>query len=486
MAASQETSRQMNNSLAYCIWPEGEKIRSIVISSVVTFLSPVSGTIYFPALGQLSRELHVSQTTIQLTITVYLIAQGFAPLLTGSFSDAHGRRPFLLSCLILAVAANIGLAFQTSVPALFTLRCLQSIGGSTVATVAIAVVADIVTRAERGKYMAYTSLGFTIGPVVGPLLGGILTQFLGWRSVFVFLAILAGIMIILILLFLPETCRAIVGNGSVPPPQWNRSILQLLHPDSFKKEQQPQTVAVSRRRPSFFDSIRIAGQNPTGLLMLAITLISCGSMAIFASIPVLFGAHYHFNALEIGLCYIPYGVGGLAARWTIGIMVDRNFQRHSRELGLDLPRNQQTPQHLRDMPLEKARLQLTLPLVYASSAIIILYGWVMQARVHVSGPLVVLFFLGIVVTGTRNTLFTLIVDLHASRPATATAGVAFFRALSCAGVVAAIVPLLKAIGIGWTVVLIAAVWAVSSSALWVVYLYGHEWRQNGRQHNGSG
>jgi MFS family permease len=359
-------------------------------------------------------------------------------------------------------------------------------GSSAVAIVAIAVVADIVTRAERGKYMAYTSLGFTIGPVVGPVVGGVLTQFLGWRSVFVFLAILAGVMIILILGFLPETCRAIVGNGSVPPPQWNRSILQLLQPDSFNKEQQPQTVAISRRRPSFFDSIRIAGHKPTGLLILVITLISCGSMSIFASIPALFGGYYGLNALEIGLCYIPFGVGGLAARWTIGIMVDRNFQRHSRELGLDLPRNQQAPEHLQDMPLEKARLQLTLPLVYASSAIVILYGWLMQARVHVSGPLVVLFFLGIVVTGTRNTLFSLIVDLHAGRPATATAGVAFFRALSSAGVVAGIVPLLKAIGIGWTGVLIAAFWAVSSSALWGVYLYGHEWRRNARQHNDSG
>jgi hypothetical protein len=73
MAASQEPSSQIDNGLVYCIWPEGEKVRSIVISSIVTFLSPVSGTIYFPAIGQLSRELHVSQTTIHLTITVYLV-----------------------------------------------------------------------------------------------------------------------------------------------------------------------------------------------------------------------------------------------------------------------------------------------------------------------------------------------------------------------------------------------------------------------------
>ena len=55
-----------------------------------------------------------------------------------------------------------------------------------------ATVADLVTRAERGKYLAYSSLGSTLGPAVGPILGGVLTKFLGWRSIFWFLAIFDG------------------------------------------------------------------------------------------------------------------------------------------------------------------------------------------------------------------------------------------------------------------------------------------------------
>ncbi|KAE8309940.1 major facilitator superfamily domain-containing protein [Aspergillus transmontanensis] len=466
----------------YCAFSERDKRGTIFIASMIAFLAPISGSIYYPALIPLSESLHVSKNTINLTITVYMIFQGFAPLLTASYSDHHGRRPVFLVCLVVYIGVNVGLCLQTNIAALFVLRCLQSVGSSGVSIVATATIADMVTRAERAKYMVYSSMGYTLGPAIGPVLGGLLTQFLGWRSIFIFLTIVAAVLVIVCLAFLPETCRAVVGNGSVVASPWNRSGLQwlrLLSPSYDRPMEDRQTLLKLRRRPSLWDSILLVRHKPTGILVFASTMISCGFIAVLTSIPFLFQARYNFNALEIGLCYLPYAVGGLASRWSFGTLSTRNFKRCAREAGVTLVKNKQSPEQLRKIPLEKARLQLTLPLLCISVVLVVVYGWLLQAQVHVAGPLVLLFFLGNAVTGMRNSLNALVVDLNAQRPATASASLNFFRSILGAGVAAAVVPMIDAIGIGWTSTVVGGVWLVVSPVICVVYRYGRAWRVDG-------
>jgi predicted MFS family arabinose efflux permease len=101
---------------------------------------------------------------------------------------------------------NIALALQHSFPALLVLRAIQSCGSSGTVALASAVAADIITSAERGRYMGLTSLGSILAPLLGPIVGALLSQCLGWQVVFWFLAVFASIFFILLLLFFPETC----------------------------------------------------------------------------------------------------------------------------------------------------------------------------------------------------------------------------------------------------------------------------------------
>ena len=95
------------------------------------------------------------------------------------------------------------------------LRCLQSSGSSGTIALGSAVVADVSTRAERGKYIGYATMGVTLGPALGPIIGGLLDQYLGWRAIFWFLSIFAAVFFIIVVLVMPETARTIVGNGSI-------------------------------------------------------------------------------------------------------------------------------------------------------------------------------------------------------------------------------------------------------------------------------
>ncbi|KAE8147520.1 MFS transporter [Aspergillus avenaceus] len=467
----------------YTLLSEKEKIIAIVIASFSAFLSPVSASIYFPALNTLADQLHVSTHEINLSITVYMICQGLAPSLVGNYSDIRGRRPALLLCFLVYIGANIGLALQNSYPALIVLRCLQSSGSSGTIVISGAVAADLVTRAQRGKYLAYSSMGVTAGQALGPVIGGLLTQYLNVASIFWFLTAFAGFMAAIVIIFFPETSRSLVGNGSIPPQKWNRRILDILRsrewPSPPESKTMPTTTTNSppkpRRRPGPLETFKICREKETTIILLFIGLIFSGYATILSTLPSQLARKYDFNSLQIGLCCLPYAFGSLTSRWTVGYITDWNFRRHARHLGIQIHQNRQTD--LAEFPVESARLQLTLPLVYLSSLFLIIYSWVMAYKTNLAGPLIMICFTGHAMSGALNTLITLLIDCHVARPATATAASNLFRCLIGAGAVAAAEPLISVIGIGWSGTLLASLWVAFSPLLWVVLKFGHAWRR---------
>ncbi|KAB8272178.1 MFS general substrate transporter [Aspergillus minisclerotigenes] len=448
---------------------------TIVIAAMVNVLGSLAVNIYYPALVPLSESLQVSKSDINLTIMSYMIFQALLPLFTGNISDQRGRRPVLLVCMFIFIATNIGLALQTNFAALMVLRCFQSFGSSGSIVVSSSIILDLITRAERGKYMVYSSLGTTIGPAVGPIAGGLLTHFLGWRSLFWFLAIFAGVMVLVILICLQETCRTVVGNGSLPPQPWNRSILQVIRPPHV--DHTNDTRVRLPNRPRIVDSLKLLLDKQTAPLLLTYCVIYCGGIAVLSTLPALLVGKYAYNSLQVGLCYIPMAVGSIAARWTVGTVADWNFRRHSLRVGIDVQRNRQTKEQLRQTPLEKIRLQIAIPLLYLSCLFVLGYSWILNYNLHVSGPLVMLFFVGNTSAGAGNMVSALIMDFNAYRPAMAMAAITVSTFLPGAGVAAAALPLVEKVGIGWVGTLVAGCWFISSPVLWLVYLYGYGWRQ---------
>ena len=407
------------------------------------------------------------------------IFQGLAPSFIGSFSDAHGRRPAYIIAFIIYLGANVGLALQSSYPALMVLRCLQSSGSSGTIVLGSAVVADLTTRAERGKYIGYAGMGIALGPALGPVIGGLLDHFLGWRAIFWFLVILSGASFITVLIVFPETCRALVGNGSVIPPPWNRPLWSFAAPRSrFQAPTIPpdhSTIQPLKRRPNPISSLLIATQKETGMILLYGGLMYSGYMAVLSTLSTQLSTRYRFNSIQVGLCYLPLGLGSISSRWTVGKLLDWNFRREARIQGMPIQRNRQ--QDIANFNVERARLTITTPLMYFAALCVLTYGWVMQYHTSLAGPLVMLFFIGLASTGSSNTLSTLVVDINSQSAATAMAASNLCRCLMGAGTTAFVGPLIDAIGIGWTATLIAALWVAFSPLLWAVRFWGYGWRQ---------
>ncbi|KAL6249533.1 hypothetical protein RBB50_003386 [Rhinocladiella similis] len=471
----------------YSVFSKNQKRFIVFIASWAGFFSPVSGQIYFPALVPLARDLHVSDSLINLTLTSYMIFQGLAPTLIGDFADAAGRRPAYAICFIVYIVANIALALQNSYAALFVLRCIQSTGSSATIAMCSAVVSDVATPAERGKYMGFTLAGSLLGPAIGPVVGGLLADFLGWRAIFWFLTIMGAAFLIVFGVFFPETARNQVGNGSIPPKGWSMSLMNYLairkarstqSEDCMSATNEVQTMATRKQKFRFPNPLRsmvLILDKENFLLLFYNAFLFAAFYDVTAAIPSQFEQIYNFSVLQIGLCYIPMGVGSMCAALVNGHLLDRNFARWCKKLGFAIKKGRD--QDLTNFPIEKVRLQVAMPAVYSTAVLVCLFGWIM----HINGPLaamvVVLFFMSISMGIAFNVTSTLLIDFYPKSPATATAANNVVRCLLGAGATAAVIPMINAWGRGWTFTFLTLFLVVTSPMLWAVYFWGPNWRK---------
>lgn len=399
----------------------------------------------------------------------------------GSLSDTAGRRPAYIICFGIYIGANIGLALQRSYVGLLLLRALQSSGSSGTVALSNAVVADLVTSSERGIYLVLASLGTILGPSLGPILGGLLSQNLGWQSIFWFLTIFAVIFFVPLLLFYPETCRNVVGDGSIPPPAWNKSYLSYLNEKRRAKKGTPidyagRDILAQNRHikfPNPLTTLRLLVELPTGLVLLCNGIVFAGLFTVTSSIPSQFKMIYGLNDLQVGFVFIPIGLATMFSAVINGYLIDWNYERIASSRDMLVTKGRAS-----NFPIEEARLQIALPMLYFGAAVIVTYGWVLQAQTHIAIPLVLLLCIGYSITACFNIMNVLIVDLNYDYPATATAANNLVRCSLGAGSTAMVTPMIDAIGRGWAFTVVATMWLIMSPLLLVISRQGPKWRED--------
>lgn len=170
--------------------PSGRSI--IFLLAAIAALGSLATQLLVPALPQIAQELHANPAQAQLIIGIYLIGLGLGQLLAGPLADRIGRKPVLLAGLALYCLASIGAALAPSLPMLLIARAVQALGASAGVVTARVLVGDLFDDSEAAARQATLMAVVLISPALAPVIGGTLTQWIGWRAVFGVLA-MAGI-----------------------------------------------------------------------------------------------------------------------------------------------------------------------------------------------------------------------------------------------------------------------------------------------------
>lgn len=324
--------------------------------------APIGSAIVMPALLPISHDFNASPTITNLSVALYMLAMSIFPLWWSSFSETLGRRTIYITSFALFVVFAVLSAVATNIGMLVAMRLLSGGAAASVQAVGAGSIADIWEPRERGRAMGIFYLGPLCGPLFAPIIGGGLTEGLGWRATQWFLVIYGGIIMVFLVFAMPETLRerkhivqeaaqearaspeasAIddgnthgeksVGNGigGLKRPQLARSTTH-----QSVKLQTKKWVTVLRR--CFVDPLRIILllRFPAVAITVYYASITFGSLYFLnISIEDTFARPpYNFSTTIIGLMYIPNSLGYFLASIFGGRWIDHIMKREARKAG---------------------------------------------------------------------------------------------------------------------------------------------------------
>lgn len=318
----------------------GQRLLVTIAVMLAVLMQVLDTTIANVALPHMQASLGATQESINWVLTSYIVASAIAIPIAGWLSDRVGRKRLMLWSVIGFTIASLLCAVATSLPEMVLFRILQGISGAFLVPLAQATLFDINPPEKHGQAMAMFGGGVMIGPILGPVLGGWLTDSFDWRWVFIINLPVGLLCAVMLLRTMPkgETSRGpfdlfgfallAIALGSLQmfldrgeQLDWFESweiIIEAGLAIAFFWMFVVHTLTSSR---AIFEKGMFADRNfSTGLLFMGVTGVLL--LAGLALLPPLLQRLYGYSVLQSGILTAPRGIGTLismlAAGWLIG------------------------------------------------------------------------------------------------------------------------------------------------------------------------
>lgn len=185
----------------------------VLLLVAITSVGPLALNILPPAMPAIARAMQSTPDVVQLTLSLFLLGLAVSQLVLGPLSDQFGRRPVILAGLALTGLASIAAFLAATMSFLIVARTIQALGASTGLVIGRAVIRDIYEREHAASMLGWVTMAMVVVPMVAPSVGGLLDTALGWRAIFVFIALFAFVILFWTIRALPETRLSAASNG---------------------------------------------------------------------------------------------------------------------------------------------------------------------------------------------------------------------------------------------------------------------------------
>lgn len=252
----------------------------VLVLSLLLGIQPIATDLYLPALPSITAGFGASMPQAQLTLTALLLAFGLSQLVWGPLSDQHGRRPVLLWGLSAFALASVGSVFVNSIEALLAWRTVQGAAMGAAVMCARAIVRDLYAPVEGARMMSKGLTGLGVLACLSAPLGGMLSEWLGWRSAL--------------------GALAVFGCGALLLVVWRfRETLPAANPLATRPREMLRVWGVIVRNPTYWTFTLLAATSYCGLFTFLAT-----SSFVFINVLGHSKTGYGLLMLSMSLCYI--------------------------------------------------------------------------------------------------------------------------------------------------------------------------------------
>jgi len=256
------------------------------------FIGPFTQTVYVPSLVQIAQQFGVGTILVNLTISLFVGILAVSGFFIGPLTDRYGRRRLLLPGLGLFILGSLLCLFAPGYWWFLVGRAVQALGVSISLIVAATVIADLYAPNERGAALSIYQLMAYLGPVMGPVAGGLIAEYQSWQWAFALLAGAGGVVLLYNAWVLPETLPV----ETVPTPLSRRALA-----DAF------------------------AHRAASAIMLIAFSQFY-GYYSFLVFLPQLLDKHFELSAAARGFAFVPLTagllLGSLAARFLSGRVAD--------------------------------------------------------------------------------------------------------------------------------------------------------------------
>ncbi|OLN86074.1 MFS antiporter QDR3-like protein 1 [Colletotrichum chlorophyti] len=396
------------------------------------FLAQMSTTSILAAVPEIVATYKTSATVINVSNAIYLAFMGLSAFIWGPYADVFGRRPAYLRSVALFLIFTIGTALAPSLELFFLFRALTAFQGTAFLILGSASISDIYHPAS---------------PAFGPVLGGIVVTFTSWRVIFLIQVAFAAIALALLYFGLPEThhqlrTSELCGLGLI---------------DKFLKLWEwgnPTRVIKVYRNKNLL------------LVFLASSALVWNMYSLLTPIRYVLNPRFHLTTpLQSGILYLVPGAGYLAGSQIGGRWADHTVNSWIRKRGIRMPED-----------------RLRSSLVFLSGMLpgsMILYGWTLDKQLGgIPLPVVCMFFQGVAQMAAFPSLNAYILDvMQSSNNSEASAGHYLMRYLIAALSTAVCLPLIEAIGVGWSSTISGSIQLTCAGLVYLTIRLGETWRR---------
>ncbi|KAL3423569.1 hypothetical protein PVAG01_05316 [Phlyctema vagabunda] len=411
---------------------------------------------FAPSVPMVLRDFHSTNKDLgTFIVSVYLLGYAFGPLVIAPLSELYGRVPLYHANTLLFLLFNIACAKSTNFPMLIIFRFLTGLAGSCPLTIGPGSIADLFPQEERGKMMSIYTMPILFGPTLGPIVGGYISEALGWHWDFYFLVIVTTVIFIVSAILLRETYAPVLLERRAKRLRVSTGNQDLQ--SALKSSKTPtQLVIKSIIRPT-----KMIIFSPIVLCLSLYAAVVYGLLyLLFTTMTAVFEEQYGISSSNVGLTYLGLGIGQFVGVIGFGSSSDFILKRAAK--GGELK-----PEY-RLYPMLVGGIFIPVGLFW--------YGWTTEYKVQYMVPLVSMVFIGAGIITVFLPVGTYLVDSFPTYAASATAAGTVLRSLG-----GALLPLCGSrmydtLGLGWGNSLLAFI-AIALIPVTVVFIrYGERIR----------